>query len=92
MVQHWRLPPEFAVSTYCNRLGTVPDEAWLPLVHTVTLASALANTAGFGIVPKPLSLVGHPSAKYLGLSDIKLAALRVDVESKLEIAISILSS
>jgi hypothetical protein len=50
------------------------------------LADALAGLTGEG--PKEeepdASLISHPSSAYLGLTDMKLAILRVDLEEKLE--------
>lgn len=80
----WNLPPEFAIAAFChNRLESVPDDAWLPLVHIISLASAIANVSGFGGQQSDISLLSHPSAKALGLNDLKLASLRVDLEEKL---------
>jgi len=84
VVEHWQLPAEFAVAAFCHaQPETAPDEAWLGLVHTVSLASEVADLSGFGEAEGDVSLMGHPSARYLGLNDLKLAGLRVDLEDKL---------
>lgn len=84
IVHHWNLPPEFAVSTFCHeKPESVPDESWTPLIHTVTLASAIANVSGFGFEPRSMiSLVSLPSAKFLNVNDVRLATLRIDLEDK----------
>ncbi|MBN2310163.1 MAG: HDOD domain-containing protein [Candidatus Hydrogenedentes bacterium] len=85
ITRRWNLPVEFAVVAFCHaRIEAVPDEGWLTLVHTVSLASALADASGYGMAEDAVSLLGHPSTKYLGLNDIKLATLRVDLDDKLK--------
>ena len=85
IVQHWELPPEFAIATFCQgHIECVPDDSWLSLVHIVGLGSAIAEASGFGISGEPPSLLGHPATKFLGLNDLKLATLRVDLEEKIQ--------
>lgn len=84
IIQHWGLPAEFGVSTFCHdKLDAVPDTGWLTLVHTVALANGIANAAGYGLNKKPVSLLGLPSTKFLNIKDTRLAVLRVDLEDKL---------
>ncbi len=84
IVQHWGLPAEFGVTTYCHdHIDTVPDDAWLHLVHIVSLSTAIASHEGFGITQGDQALVSHPSAKFLNMNDVKLATLRVDLEDKI---------
>jgi len=84
IVQHWGLPAEFGVTTFCHdKLDTVPDTGWLTLVHTVALANAVANAAGYGLGKKGISLLSLASSKFLNIKDTRLAALRVDLEDKL---------
>ena len=84
VVEHWGLPAEFAVTTFCHSyLDAVPDDAWLGRVHIVSLASEIADVSGFGEADEDASLMSHPSSRYLGLNDLKLASLRVDLEDKL---------
>ncbi|GMW01560.1 MAG: hypothetical protein AMXMBFR84_26970 [Candidatus Hydrogenedentota bacterium] len=84
VVQHWNLPPDFAVSTYCHaHPQSTPDNAWQTSVAIVSLGSALANASGYGVSDVEVSLLSHPATKYLGFNDIKLATLRVDLEDKL---------
>lgn len=85
ILQSWGLPSEFLVSTFCHDVpDSVPSEHWLNIVHIVCLANAVANVEGFAIFEQPkISLVSHPSTKFLGLTDFKLATLRVDLEDKI---------
>jgi len=84
IVQHWGLPAEFGVTTFCHdRLDAVPDTGWLTLVHTVALANAIANAAGYGLGKKNISLLSLASSKFLNIKDTRIAALRVDLEDKL---------
>lgn len=84
-VHHWNLPPEFGISAYCHtHIQALPDDSWLNFVHTVYLASAIADASGYGTGPyEEISLLSSPSAKHLGMTDIKLASIRVDLEDKL---------
>jgi len=92
IAQHWGLPPEFGVTTFCHdRLDSIPDESWLTPVHVVALASAMANVSGYGSQQANASLLSLPSTKYLGLNDVKLASLRIDIEDKVEAMIDAMS-
>ena len=92
ITRRWNLPPEFGVTTFCHdRLMSIPDESWLTTVHVVALASAVANVAGFGAEQSEISLLSLPSTKFLGLNDIKLASLRIDLEDKVEALIEVMS-
>ena len=85
IVQRWNLPPEFGVTTFCHdHFSAVPDDSWLSQVHIVALASAVANGAGFGAPEEGASLLSHPSTKFLGITDIRLASLRIDLEDKVK--------
>jgi len=91
IVQHWGLPAEFGVTTFCHdKLDAVPDTGWLTLVHTVALANAIANSAGYGLNKKKVSLLGLPSTKFLNIKDTRLAALRVDLEDRIDPLLSII--
>lgn len=86
VVQAWNLPPEFVAATYfqSNPLDC-PREDWLSIVHIVALASTIATVEGYGLYEvQDQYLSADNSARYLGLNDIKLAALRVDLADKLE--------
>lgn len=85
MTQQWNLPAEFGITTFCHEnLETIPDEDWVTAVHIVALASALATQSGCGLEAPTDTLLNHPSCQFLGLNDIKLAGLRVDLEDKLQ--------
>lgn len=93
LVRHWELPAEFGIVTFCHEeMEAVPDDAWITLVHIVALSSAIADVSGFGVGESDISLLSHPSSKFLNLNDVKLAALRVDLEDKLAPLIEIISS
>jgi HD-like signal output (HDOD) protein len=86
ILQAWELPPEFALVAYCHENPhAVPVDAWLPLVHSVALGSALASLAGHGEDPGEASLLSLPATKYLGLNDMKLAMLRADLDAELDV-------
>ncbi len=86
IVQRWRLPHEFRAVTYAHHdPEQCPTEAWLPMTHIVALSNTVVKAEGYGVYEgEEVSLVNHPSARYLNLSDIKLAALRIDLSDKLE--------
>lgn len=92
ITQRWNLPPEFGVTTFCHdRLTSIPDESWLTTVHVIALSSALANVSGFGGEGSDVSLLSLPSTKFLGLSDVKLASLRIDLEDKVKALVEAIS-
>jgi len=86
VAQAWRLPPEYLATTFFqNRPTECPRDEWLPLVHAVALASLIATIEGYGLnKAEDTYLTTNPSTRYLNLSDIKLAALRVDLTDKLD--------
>lgn len=87
VVQHWRMTPEHAHSTF---FGTYPNDApietWRPPAHIVSLASDLADACGFAISEEvdPNILEGHPSADALGISQEELNALRDKLADPIE--------
>ena len=80
VVQAWDLPPEFGVSAYCHHdpsLAPTPESA--NMAHIAALANAIAKAEGYHSGgPEEVFLSSHPSARHLGLGDVKLASLRVD--------------
>lgn len=91
VVSQWGLANEFAVATYCHTdPSTVPFEECLPMTHTVALASRVAGLSGYGFGEgqHDTSLLSNPSAAFLGLNDVRLATLRVDLMDRLESVMS----
>jgi len=85
ILQRWGLPAEFGTVAFCHgNVDALPSTDWLTLAHVVGLASALSNASGYGLDNHEPGLTSSPSAKYLALSDVRLAALRVDLEDKLQ--------
>lgn len=85
-IQRWGLGTPFRVAAFYANQPETALEPWLRAAHTAAMASALADVMGYGEDEAPRhdgALVGLPSASYLGLSDIKIAGLRVDLEDKL---------
>jgi putative nucleotidyltransferase with HDIG domain len=84
VAQAWGLPPELAAVVYAHHEPTLcPDDNWTLTSHLVCLADVIANAEGHGLLTtqdEEVFLVNHPSARYLNLTDIKLAGLRVDLE------------
>ena len=85
VVQHWCLAPEFSFYTYFHhRPEIVPEPSWAIGCHIVCLADELAATTGYGFgVRKTVSLMAHPSSRFLGLTDIRLASFQVDLEDRI---------
>ena len=86
-IGRWNLPHDFGVTTYFhNNPEAVHVDAWRRRTHIVALANVIAHVSGFGLEEESaeLSLLGHPSAAFLNMTDIKLANLRVDLEEKFE--------
>ncbi len=86
VVQQWNMPPEFVAATYFQaRPGDCPREDWLSMIHIVSLASLVATVEGYGLYEvEDKYLSANNSARYLALNDVKLAALRVDLQDKLQ--------
>ena len=87
VVQHWDLPPEFSVTTFCHHDPSLcPNPETLPLVHTVSLANAIARAEGYSTEEEEeeIFLTTLPSSQFLNMTDIRLAALRVDLADKVE--------
>jgi HD-like signal output (HDOD) protein len=86
VVQHWDMPPDFFASTYCHHDPDLcPDEKLLIMTHIVCLADAIVRVEGFTTNPvKEIFLTSLPSSKFLNMSDIRLAGLRIDLMDKVE--------
>lgn len=85
--QGWSLPPNFRAAVYFHHSpASCPVKDWIQAIHIVALANTLAKVEGYGMSEGPTEtfLASHPSTIALGLSDIKLAMLRVDLNDKLE--------
>ena len=93
VVQFWKMPVEFGYSTFFNfRPEKTPESLWTPLTHLVALASALADSCGFGVGDAdPPDIAGHPSATTLGISDDQLVALHNQLAEPLDSMVTILS-
>ncbi|HOJ32095.1 MAG TPA: HDOD domain-containing protein [Candidatus Hydrogenedentes bacterium] len=85
VVQQWNLPSDFGIATFFHEQPDfAPNEAWLMLSHIIAFSSAVATVSGFGLKNENISLLSLPSTKFLGLSDIKIASLRVNLEDKVK--------
>jgi len=85
--QAWRLPPELRAATYFHHNPeSCPSSDWASITHTVALSNTIARVEGYGMYTdkKEAFLASDSSAIQLGLSDIKLATLRVDFIDTLE--------
>lgn len=86
IVQAWNLPPAFSQTVYFqNQPGNVPDDTARSRAHAVNLAASIATASGFGPWEQGTDdlLMAHESTQYLGLTDIKLASIRVDLEDRI---------
>lgn len=85
--QSWKLPATFRSAVYFHHQpDSGCEKAWLNLTHIIALANTIVTVEGFGSQEesKEVFLASHPSSIHLGLSDIKLATLRVDLADTLE--------
>ncbi|HRK33669.1 MAG TPA: HDOD domain-containing protein [Candidatus Hydrogenedentes bacterium] len=83
-VLKWELPPEYRSTTYYLRTPEkTSEESIRSLVHVVALAEAVAVVSGFGLGMQVTSLTSIPSARALGMSDLKLATVRANLDEKL---------
>ncbi len=86
VAQKWELPPEFLVTTFCHHdASTMPDNSYMPMTQVVALADAVARAEGYGSTEdEEIFLTSHPASQFLNMSDIKLAAMRIDLKDKVE--------
>lgn len=87
LCQAWNLPPSFRAAVYFHHNPPLcPVKDWMQAVHITALANTLAKVEGYGMREEKTEafLASHPSSIALGLSDIKLATLRVDLSDTLE--------
>lgn len=85
LVQRWNLPAELASTVFCHaHPGAAPDNDLATMAHVVALASDIADASGFPLHDEPGDgmLMAHPGTSFLGLTDVKLAAIRVDLEDR----------
>ncbi len=85
--QAWKMPPVFRAAVYFHHMPQkCPVKEWHASVHTVSLANILAIVEGYSMYDEnpEVFLTSDPSTIHLGLSDIKLATMRVDLSDKLE--------
>ncbi|NUM52603.1 MAG: HDOD domain-containing protein [Candidatus Hydrogenedentes bacterium] len=84
VVIKWNLPPEFRMTTYFLRNAeNVPDESERVLANIVALAEAVAEASGYGLGMQISSMLSLPCARALGMTDMKLAMVRADLDDKL---------
>lgn len=86
VVQRWNLSPMLAAATYYHHEpAQAPNEEGSRAAYIVMLADSLAGVSGYGAheLQETLSLVDHPANRHLGLSDMRIAVLRLDTEEKL---------
>jgi len=87
VAQAWNLPSAFRAAVYFHHSpGDCPVKEWLHIVHTTALGNMIAQMEGYGMYESTpeVFLASNPSSVFLGLSDMKLATLRVDLSDTLE--------
>ena len=85
--QEWNLPPAFRAAVYFHHNPAIcPVKDWMQAIHITALGNTLAKVEGYGMQEGRTEtfLASNPSSIALGLSDIKLATLRVDLSDALE--------
>ena len=84
VVIKWNLPSEFRMTTFLLRQPeSIPTESTRVLANIVALAEAVAEVSGYGLGKKIPSILSLPAARALGLTDMKLAIVRTDLDEKL---------
>ncbi|GMU91729.1 MAG: hypothetical protein AMXMBFR4_07870 [Candidatus Hydrogenedentota bacterium] len=93
VAQKWNLPQELRVTTYFHPAPhSVPIDGLKTRAHIISLSHAIASASGYGVDAAPLSLLNHPSTKLLGLTDLKLAVIRTELEDKLKPLLQVTSA
>ena len=91
--REWELPDDIMLTGYFqSEPPDFLDDVSLRHAHIVSLANSIATIAGYGDTEDGMdeSLLSHPAASYLNLSDIRIASLRVDFDEKIEALVSAL--
>lgn len=85
VAQSWNLPLKFGTIIYAHHQPEITKvDARLSAAHVVNLADLVAHVSGFpSNITREDSPLGSASCNYVGLSDIQLATLRVDLEDRL---------
>lgn len=94
VIQYWKMPPEFAFSTFfVGRPENVPVDKWSSLAHVVCLASAMADACGATVgTDDPLVIAGHASIAALGLTDERIQQLAEDTSEELDSIFEVLGA
>jgi HD-like signal output (HDOD) protein len=95
LVVRWNLPAEIAVTTGLHsRPDQVMNDKAARMAHMVCLACALADVSGYACSPgeNKQSILNLPSTQALGLTDLRVAMLRTDVEERLQVIVNALRS
>ncbi len=81
-MKSWNLPETYCIIVRDHHLEKFePNNFILPIIR---LADMVCNKMGFGLNIDPsLELSSTPEAKFLGLSEIDLARLEIELEDKL---------
>ncbi len=87
LIHRWRLPAELGIAAFCHHnTKLVPDELFLYTTEVVNLANTIAHVSGYGeAMEGKISLVSHPSNRSLGLSDVRIAAIRIDCADRVNV-------
>ena len=81
------------MTTYFMREAeNIPDESVRALANVVALAEALAEVSGYGMGMSITSVLSLPAARALGMTDMKLATVRADLDDKLAALLEISSA
>lgn len=83
VMQGWHLPPEYAVVARDHHLDGVDGQN--VLLQIVRLIDAACSKVGIGLCSNPdLVLEGLPEAHLLGVKDVHLAELEIELEEMIE--------
>lgn len=86
----WNLPTEFRMTTYFLReADNISDESIRVLANIVALAEGVAEISGYGLGMNIASILSMPAARALGMTDMKLATVRADLDDKLSALLEI---
>lgn len=83
--ERWRLPIDIGIAAFAyEEPARIPDEAFAYTTQVVALADSIARATGYGYpADAAISLLAHPANRVVRVSDVRIAAMRIDLTDRL---------
>lgn len=85
LADRWKFPVQLGMAAFVyDQIDLATDDTFRHAAHVAAFASDLARATGYGPeAPEDLTLLAHGSNRYLRLSDVEIARIRIDVADQL---------